>query len=153
MNDVEPKDEQPESELDTTAPNPANEAKPSGGWQMPEPVFQQSSGYLPEGYIDQLGLGEPGSSAATAQAMAAAPVELAPEAAPAVDVEPQPDLNEQLAEPEVFTAPPVVVKERSSGARIAMVLLGLAGMILFIAIFLAVIYYLFLYPAEGSSQF
>jgi hypothetical protein len=153
MNDVEPKDGQPISEPGATVPNPANEGKPPGGWQMPEPVFQQTSGYLPEGYIDQLGLGgESGSSAATAKAMAAAP-SIEPTAAPKIDVEPQPDLTEQLAEPPVIATPPVVVKQRSAGARIALIVLGLGGMVLFIAAFLAVVYFLFLAPAEGGSQF
>lgn len=45
MNNIDP------SELDTTVPNPAP-APPAraGEWRMPEPVFQQSSGYLPQGF-------------------------------------------------------------------------------------------------------
>lgn len=150
MNDVDPKDEQPDPELDTTAPNPAEAAPPSDGWQMPEPKFQQSSGYLPQGYIDQLGLGAPGASAAVAQEMASdTPVE--PETPP-IDIEPQPDLAEQL-EAEPVAAPPIPVKNRSSGSRIVMLVLGLLGMILFIAAFLALVYFLFLAPQSGGSQF
>ena len=45
MNNVDP------SELDTTAPNPApTRTGQTGEWRMPEPVFQQSSGYLPQGF-------------------------------------------------------------------------------------------------------
>jgi hypothetical protein len=45
------------------------------------------------------------------------------------------------------------VKERSAGARIAMILLGLLAMVAFIAVFLGVIYYLFLAPQSGGSTF
>lgn len=150
MNDVDPKDEQPDPELDTTAPNPADAGPPSDGWQMPEPKFQKSSGYLPQGYIDQLGLGEPGSPAVPAQATAEAPP--AEPAEPPIDIEPQPDLAEQL-EAEPVAAPPIPVKNRSSGSRIVMLVLGLLGMVLFIAAFLALVYFLFLAPQSGGSQF
>jgi hypothetical protein len=46
VNNVDP------SELDTVVPNPPHTAAAAqpGKWQMPEPVFQQSSGYLPQGF-------------------------------------------------------------------------------------------------------
>jgi hypothetical protein len=46
MNDDRSGGAAPASEADTIQPN-APENK--GGWQMPEPKFQQSSGYLPQG--------------------------------------------------------------------------------------------------------
>lgn len=171
MNDVDPKDEQPASELDTAAaaeeqfddehttePNPvepqAIEPPPpqtADGWQMPEPKFQQSSGYLPQGYIDQLGIGEPGLAAVAAPAVDEAPQE-AEEVAPALEVEPQPDISELEIEP-VVAAAPVAAKPRGSGSRVVMLLLGLIGMVLFLAAFLALVYFLFLAPADGGSQF
>ncbi|MBA2379176.1 MAG: hypothetical protein H0V76_06350 [Blastocatellia bacterium] len=43
----------PDPELDTTPPNPGAQLQ-NTGWQMPDPVFQQSSGYLPQGYLEQI---------------------------------------------------------------------------------------------------
>ena len=151
MNDDERGNELPISEADTTPPNPANSAVPSPnrGWQMPEPKFQQSSGYLPQGYLEKAGFEVPPQVASGA---AAAPAMAAPSAA-APDVEPQPDLSEQLAEPEVASAPKPVVQERSAGSRIVMIVLGLLAMAAFIAVFLAVVYYLFLAPQAGGSNF
>jgi hypothetical protein len=152
MNEDERSNELPISEADTTPPNPANSAVPSPGkgWQMPEPKFQQTSGYLPEGYLDKIAFEAPPPSGVS-------PAAAGPAAAPAAvaepDVEPQPDLTEQLAEPPVPVVTKPSVKERSAGARIAMILLGLLAMVAFIAVFLGVIYYLFLAPQSGGSTF
>ena len=152
MNEDERSNELPISEADTTPPNPANAAVPSPGqgWQMPEPKFQQSSGYLPEGYLDKIAFEAPPpidvSPNSAAPAFAPAP-DLGP------DVEPQPDLTEQLAEPPAPVVANAAVKQRSAGARIAMIVLGLLAMVAFLAVFLGVIYYLFLAPPNGGSTF
>jgi hypothetical protein len=117
---------------------------------MPEPKFQQSSGYLPQGYLDKVAFEAPPPSDVSP---AAAGPAAAPAAASEPDVEPQPDLTEQLAEPPAPVVAKPVVKERSAGARIAMILLGLLAMVAFIAVFLGVIYYLFLAPQSGGSTF
>lgn len=169
MNDVEPEgDNRPDEELDTTAPNPPMPEKTAGGWSMPEPTFQQTSGYLPQGYIDQVGAKPPSPPTTVSPivesspepAPAAPPAEVSAEAlapAPAQsfedEVEPQPDLNEQLdQEPAPFTPAPIA-KEGGSGRSMAMVILGLAGMVIFIVVFLVVIYFLFLAPSAGGNQF
>ena len=135
------------SEADTIQPN-APENK--GGWQMPEPKFQQTSGYLPQGFVEKTGMdgGTPGNEASPA-AMPAG------EAAPVpADVEPQPEIAEQLeAGPTVAPPSPRAVNERSTAARVTMIVLGLLGMILFIAVFLGVVYYLFISPQDGGSTF
>lgn len=152
MNQDERSNELPISEADTTPPNPANSAVPSpgGGWQMPEPKFQQTSGYLPEGYLGKVAF------------EAAPPTDISPAAAaPALtsspasgsDIGPQPDLTEQLAPPPTPLITKPVVKERSAGARIAMILLGLLAMVAFIAVFLGLIYYLFLMPQGAETTF
>jgi hypothetical protein len=165
MNDVEPEGDNRPEDLDTTAPNPPAAEKPAGGWAMPEPKFQQSSGYLPQGgYIDQINasMTPPVESEITVPpadlpVVAFAPSEPAAEPVqePGVDadVEPQPDLNEQLdTEPVVFTPAPVV-KEGGSGRSVVMMVLGLTAMVLFIVAFLALIYFLFIAPSGGESQF
>ena len=152
MNDDAQNAELPVSEADTTPPNPANGAVPSPnrGWQMPEPKFQQTSGYLPQGYLEKVGFdpNPPPQVSPAAAAPAAAPA-LAPESA----VEAQPDLSEQLAEPPAPVIAKPAVKQRSTGARIAMIVLGLLAMVAFIVVFLGIIYYLFLSPQNGGSTF
>lgn len=152
MNEDERGNELPISEADTTPPNPANSAVPSPnqGWQMPEPTFQQSSGYLPQGYLDKVVFEAPPP---TDVSPAAAGPAAAPAVAPGPEIEPQPDLTEQLAEPPAPVVANPAVKQRSAGARIAMILLGLLAMVAFIAVFLGVIYYLFLAPQGGETTF
>ncbi|MDI1242775.1 MAG: hypothetical protein PSX80_12740 [bacterium] len=152
MNDDQPSNELPISEVDTTPPNPANSPVPSpgAGWQMPAPKFQQTSGYLPEGYLDKIAFeAAPPPEVSPA---AAAPA-LAPSPASRPDIEPQPDLTEQLAPPPPPVTTTPVLKERSAGTRIALIILGLVAMVAFIAVFLAVIYYLFLMPQGGETTF
>ena len=150
MNEDERGDPLPNSELDTTVPNPsAAVPPPAGGWQMPEPKFQQTSGYLPQGYIDNVAFA---ANAPAPGAAAVAPA-MAPAFSPDADVEPQPDLAEQLAEHSPPAPVPAPVNQRSSGARIVMIVLGLLGMVAFLAVFLGVIYYLFLAPRDAGSGF
>lgn len=138
MNDDRSGGTLPDSEAETVQPN-----KVPGGWEMPEPKFQQTSGYLPQGYLGKVGLG---GGAGTAPA----PVAAEPQA---IDVEPQPDLSEQITESPSAVEPAIPAKQRSMAARVMLVLLGLAGMIVFIAAFLAAVWYLFLRPADGGSPF
>ena len=147
MNDDRSGGAAPASEADTIQPN-APENK--GGWQMPEPKFQQSSGYLPQGYVEKTGMD--GGSAGDEAAPAAMPVgDVSPLPA---GVEPQPEIAEQLeAGPTVAPPPAPAVKQRSTAARVTMIVLGLLGMILFIAVFLGVVYYLFISPRDGGSTF
>lgn len=151
MNEDGQGNELPITEADTTPPNPASGAAPArSGWQMPEPKFQKSSGYLPQGYVDQLALEN--FAAAAAEPPSGEPAPPSDASAEAL-VEPQPDLSEQLEIPTVPAAKAVPVKQRSTGARIAMIILGLLGMVLFISVFLGLIYYLFLMPRGGNGQF
>ena len=117
---------------------------------MPEPKFQQTSGYLPEGYLDKIAFD---AAPPTAVSPAAAAPTLAQSTASAPDIGPQPDLSEQLAPPLPPAATKPVAKERSAGARVAMIILGLLAMVAFIAVFLGVIYYLFLMPQSGETTF
>lgn len=152
MNEDDRGNDLPISEADTTPPEPVSGAVPSPdqGWQMPEPKFQQSSGYLPQGYLEKLGFGAPPQAAVSGAAAAPA---TEPPTAPAPDVEPQPDLSEQLEAPIASVVPKPAVKEQSRGARIAMILFGLLAMVAFLAVFLGVVYYLFLAPQNGGSTF
>lgn len=146
MNDDRPSDVPPIGEMDTTPPNAAEPEPQSGEWKMPEPKFRKTSGYLPQGYLDQVG------SAGQATQTAPENTVPAPATAPSTEVEAQPDLNEQIADIPLAAAPAPVVKQRSPAVRITLIVLGLLAMIGFVAVFLAVIYFLFLAP-QGSGQF
>lgn len=148
MNDDRTGGEPPDSEAETIQPDKEL------GWRMPEPKFQQTSGYLPQGYLEKTGLagGTAGNSGTAVAPAAEAPVADAPPSA--VEVEPQPDLSEQIHVTDPQTAVQAMpAKQRSTAARVVMVIFGLIGMIVFIAIFLVVIWYLFLRPADGGSPF
>lgn len=146
MNDDRSDRAVPDSEAETVQPDK------DLGWQMPKPKFQQTSGYLPQGYLDKTGL--EGVSAGTAAATAPAPEAELPLGIGGIDIEPQPDLSEQIHETDPQTITPAALpKQRSTAARVVMVVLGLMGMIVFIALFLGVIWYLFLRPGDGGSPF
>lgn len=107
-----------DDDLNTTAPQSEPEA-----WRMPDPVFQRTSGKLPESYARDVQAfpsvetsvppAEPSSSAAS------------DEQAPAPDIEP-----------------------KSSVLKLILVLLGLAAMTAFLIVFLTVIYFFFLRSGE-----
>jgi hypothetical protein len=136
------------SEAETVQPN-----KELGGWEMPAPTFQQTSGYLPQGYLGKVGLD---GDSAVAQAAPTSPTTSPNAEAPTgpVNVEAQPDLSEQIAEPPPEAAAKAAPgSQRSNTARVVLILFGVAGMIVFIAAFLAAVWYLFLRPADGGSPF
>jgi len=118
---------------------------------MPKPVFRQSSGRLPQGFEKQYGQanGLDGNWASGGAATATA-VAIEPPLAEQADVAPQPDVGEEV----VFTAPETAsppVKTRSRAMRITLIVLGLLGMAAFVAVFLAVIYFLF-FSSPNESQ-
>ena len=139
----------PEAEVTTEEPVAPPQAPKS--WQMPEPVFQQTSGYLPQGF-------EKRYPAATAVNNSPAPdpflhtfvgtpgasvesfTRPEPSTPPAAAIVEQPELPD---EPIVEEAPAAVVakKERSATARIVFALLMIIGGLLFIAVFLGVVFY------------
>ena len=150
---------------DNTAPQTYQEddtptkpvGKPTDGWEMPTPVFRQSSGgTLPR----RLGLG-PDSSPTAAPAQGeqttpAAPAEAAvnsvPKAPAGAAVAEQPDLSADFSLPE-DAVPPMAEKRKSGAAKILLLVLGLVGILLVVGIFLAVIYFLFFSRMTESQTF
>ena len=121
--------------------------KPADGWEMPTPVFRQSSGgTLPR----RLGL-DPDSRSAAAAAPAEHPptapaateqaVNVSAAAKTAAAVAEQPDLSADFSLPEDVSPP--VEKRKTGAAKMVLIVLGLAGILLLVGIFLAVIYFLF----------
>jgi hypothetical protein len=76
---------------------------------------------------------------------------VAPQSAPAI--EPQPDLSEQLLpdEPVAVVDGPAVPQKSSS--RLPVILFGLVGILFFLAVFLAAVYYFFLAKPAGGNNF
>lgn len=137
--------------------------KPPGVWEMPQPVFRQSSGYLPQGFEKRFPLPDPQADVPTEEPVADVSVAGAPAQAAAAspatahaleisenpDIQPQPDVSEEFTLDEALGATVQEKKKRSPAVRIALTLLGILAMIAFAIVFLAVIYYLFLYhPSE-----
>ena len=127
--------------------------KPTGGWVMPEPVFRKSSGgTLPR----RLGLGPDGQPAApAAETGEQTPTGAVPNGSgksAAVPVAEQPDLSADFSVPDDTAAPPAA-KSRSGTAKILLIVLGLAGILLVIGIFLVVIYFLFFARFTESQTF
>jgi len=130
--------------------------KPADGWVMPEPVFRKSSGgSLPR----RLGLGPEGRAEATIPAAIedsrvtdSVPVAAAPKSAATVPIAEQPDLSGELSTPE-DAVPVAAAKQRSGLAKVLLIVLGLAGILFLVAVFLVVIYYLFFYRTGESQTF
>lgn len=104
-----------EEDLNTTAPNPPRE------WLMPEPVFRKTSGRLPQGFEKEL-------ENAKAEHAASNP-------------EPSKEVVDEISKTATSNAEP---KPKSSTLKLVLVLLGLAAMIGFIAVFLTVVYFFIL---------
>lgn len=129
---------------------------PADKWQMPKPVFRKTSGYLPQGFEKQFPRSD-GNGAAEAAAdgfpaavpAAAAPAPAAVLSPPAVDIEPQPDISEQFVLKEI--APQAVSEPKSSGMGLWFAAAVFVAIAVFVTIFLALVWYLFLRPADGGN--
>jgi hypothetical protein len=160
-------DEQPSPDEHTTEPNapenpPAREQTADGKWTMPKPKFQQTSGYLPQGYLkdikDAPATRPSAGSEDTTQEQAPFTPALQqqgadgsrPEDPPAI--EPQPDLLDQLIPEEPVLGPPPATAAKS-GPGVITVFLGIAGILIFIAVFIAAVYFLFLSGRTNGATF
>ena len=103
----------------TTASSPRPDV-----WKMPDPVFRRTSGRLPQGYEKEL---------ANARAEAAAEQHTTPDQPPSAAVIPTTSENPN----------PQPATDRSA-VKLILVLLGIAAMIAFIAVFITVVYFFFL---------
>jgi hypothetical protein len=133
------------SEADTVRP----EKTTGDGWKMPEPVFRQTSGYLPQGFEKRFAPAAAGSPPASEEADAGSVARAA--AAPAV--EPQPDILEELPPPDEPEQSKIPQKSKGGVGRILLILFGLLVVFVFILLFLAVVYYFYLAPAADSGNF
>lgn len=169
----------------TTPPMPAAPAAPAvpAQWSMPEPVFQQTSGYLPQGFLKQIEdfgaatpdddvldipaipsntpiapLGQPPAEPIlemdNASTVPAAVSPMIADAAPppAVSIEPQPDLSEQII-PDALTPAQPVPAAKSSGLRTVLIALALLGMLGLLIAFLAFVYLYFIAGAGNPTTF
>ncbi len=129
----------------TTEPQDTTRVK----WEMPKPVFQQTSGYLPQGYLKQI------EEVGTAAASAAGPTEAsvpAPQATPAV-IEPQPDISEQFVLDDVAGHPPAEAQAKSTSLRIPVIILAVLGILAFLTVFLFAVWFLFFVEPGASNNF
>ncbi len=144
------------------APEPDRRVAPQGAgkWQMPKPKFQQTSGYLPQGYLKDI-KHSPATTAGSEDTTqeqapfipAAAGDGTAANASPAPTpaVEPQPDLAEIILE-EPAGEPMSAPAQAKRGSGIPLIVLVLAGIAAFVVIFLAAVYFLFLNQSIGGTN-
>ena len=183
----EPNKDQAVRDLDTgeehtTPPMPATPAAPAT-WSMPEPVFQQTSGYLPQGFLKQIE--ESGGSAPNGDVLdipsiapntpiaplgqppsdpilemdenpiaPVAAIQEIPDAAPPAAVNIEP--QPYLSEPSIEDVPeavPAVPAAKSSGLRTVLIALALLGMLALLVVFLAFVYLYFIAGTWNSTTF
>ena len=157
MNDAKEPDQEPA----TAAPNTSESIdvpreKPPGTWEMPKPVFQQSTGHLPQGFQGRFKDSASQGGTAAQQAPAATPaVVVSPppaiEISESPDIQPQPNLSEDFVVDQAVLPPAPVKKKRSAGAQAVLVLLGIVAMAVFAAGFVVLVYYLFFYHPNESQ--
>jgi hypothetical protein len=147
-----------DGDMDTTPPNPAVSAPPAqeGKWEMPRPVFRKTSGRLPQSFVPPAApsAADPTLSRVNTDVSAAAAAGEVDPAMPPADeaiVEPQPQISEEITLESDETHVPEVKKERSPVVKAILiigVLLVIAG---FVALFLSVVYFLFLTPTAEPT--
>jgi hypothetical protein len=142
--------------------------KPEGGWQMPKPVFRQTSGYLPQGFAKPFDSGAaavetPASEAVPDPApemagVVEAPAPPAPAAVDARNIEPQPDMSDEFdyGHPEPIVgaaAAEVTTTARTGSGRILKVNLVLVFVLAVVAVLLGIAIYFF-WPqlVDGSFE-
>lgn len=148
-----------EHTTEPNAPEPVTREVPAavpGKWQMPKPKFQQTSGYLPQGYLKDIQPSGPrahaGSEDTTQEQAPFVPQPPARDAA-VPDVEPQPDLTEQLIPEEPSAEIGKNEAPVKKGLRFRTVVLGLIGMVIILAAFLVTVYFVFLAKPSGGNNF
>jgi len=130
-----------EEDVNTTPPNPPPKKAAGDGWQMPEPVFRSTSGYLPQGFEKKF------PHYGTDDETPTAPAPQAPD----IEVEPQPEIAETAESPsDISPNEPPTIKKGGAG-RIILVLLGLFVAFGLVVAFIAVVYFLFLSPSVNGT--
>ena len=108
---------------------------------MPEPVFRKTSGYLPQGYADKFDQTpvplKNGDSESTAEM-------------PAPEIGPQPEIDSSET-PKVSTASVQTAPKKSSTAKVVFMVLGVIFALGLVALFIAVVYFLFLMPKPEDT--
>lgn len=124
-------------------------------WEMPKPVFQQTSGYLPQGYVKQIeeaGTAGPfGAAPATAAATAEEASPIPPSAS--ANIEPQPDLSDELVMEDLAADSPAAAPAKGSSVRIPVIVLGVIGILAFLTVFLLAVWFLFMTEPGAGNNF
>ena len=134
-------------------------------WEMPKPIFRQSSGSRPEGFTKKIQRLDPPGPEANAPdpaddilATLYAPPDdipekppIVPAIAPGADIEPQPDISEQFTTDEVIGEPtPKLKSKRGFFGKVFLVI----GVLVLLAIgFVVLIIYLFFSSQPQTNNF
>ncbi|MBK9163955.1 MAG: hypothetical protein IPM21_08580 [Acidobacteria bacterium] len=125
-----------EAPTERPEPRPGAE-KPAGGWSMPPPVFRQTSGHTPQR----------SQMPATTEPVAAAAAEPI-----ALDIEPQPDLNEAVPDAPETGVPASSAIEEKGGRGAVWAIFTLFIIVVFVIAFSVGVYFLF-FRGGGDSAF
>lgn len=150
--DIQPIASDETSELDTTPPQPdLPTGSTSSEWKMPEPVFKKTSGYLPKGYVQQLDVPvqtqivKDGADAENETRNKAIETIESSE----INVEPQPDILEEVVEISEPIEHQPTHKKGSIGKLLTILLLLIVFFVL-AAMFVAVVWYLLASTPEAT---
>src|SRR6478672_3970360 len=118
MNDEKEPDREPANAApDTSESIEVPREKPPGAWEMPKPVFKQSTGYLPQGFQDRFSNVDAevaaGARATPDPTPAAVPLPPPIEISESPNIQPQPELTEDFAADQTVTPPAPAKKKRS----------------------------------------
>lgn len=159
--------EQPEREdtVEIPVPGVAPEHKrpASGNWEMPKPVFRKTSGYLPKGFEKLFGRSDGAVSTEESPDINGAgdghsPGEEIPETAmhppgENILVEPQPEISDDFFSGLNVPHAAENVQKKKMGYGMVFAGFFILLLILFVVIFMAAIYFLFVLPYESRSIF
>jgi hypothetical protein len=157
MNDAKEPDQEPATAAPKTSESidmPSD--RPAQSWSMPEPVFQQSTGHLPQGYQSKFTAAEAASGPAQAKTAPAPQAEPPPqplEISETPDITPQPNISEEFVFDEAAAppAPKPAAAKGTSGGRVIFVVLGVIAIAIGAIAILGAVYYLYFYE-QGNSQ-
>lgn len=152
---------------DSTADPPSvdsPEEKAKSGWTMPEPVFRQTSGYLPKGFEKKVfesdspkplpdAPNEILSNLYAPPETESPPVDEQPTSPAGPEIQPQPEISEQFTIDQINAAPAAETKPKSGLLRVILIVLGVLAMLGLAFGFLILVYFLFFYSQPEVNNF
>ncbi len=123
-------------------------------WEMPKPVFQQTSGYLPQGYLKEIEAGTGKSiEESLAPSLLTEEPNLTAQAEPVAYIEPNRDKSENLLMENFVPDTPAAAPAKTGSVRIPIIILSVLGILAFLTIFFLALWFLFLAEPGAGNNF